>query len=169
MRLTLTPPARPCQPAGRTGRASLWHRRGPAGKLGAAKTEVAMSNSRCLILTLAMVLFGGTGQKEVPPPPAPDTVPAPKDDPPPRAAEKPPAKEAPPPAPVIAWTQDVREMRFRTAPVSGKLCGRPFASKTCELSRMRERFLVLRQGDEFNPELEVRILLSSDRNESFSG
>jgi hypothetical protein len=122
------------------------------------------------MLTFALVVFGCGGPKELPAPAGPDTAPAPKDDPAPRPADTtPPKNVAPPPPPAATWTQDVQQMRFPTTQVSGRVCGRPFAPKTCELSRLRERFLVLRQGDEFNPELEVRIFLSSDRGEDFSG
>jgi hypothetical protein len=121
------------------------------------------------MLALALALSGCGDSKSPGPQPAQDTAPAPKDDPAPRAADKTPTKDGPPPPPAAAWTQDVQAMRFPTTPVSGKVCGRPFAPQASEVNRLRDRFLTLRQGDEFNPELEVKILLSSAKDESFSG
>ena len=60
-------------------------------------------------------------------------------------------------------------MRFPAAPPAGKLNGKPFTPQTTELSRIGGRFLTLRQGDEFNPDLEVKIALSAEKDDDFSG
>jgi hypothetical protein len=131
-----------------------------------------MHISRFLFLGLALALFGCGGQKDSPAPAGGDTATAPKEDSAPQATDKAPPQNAAvsPPAPLaVTWTQELQEMRFPTTPASGKVHGRPFTPQAAELSRLRGRFLTLRQGDEFNPELEVKILLSAGKDESFSG
>jgi hypothetical protein len=131
-----------------------------------------MHISRFLLLGLALSLFGCTGQKDSPAQPGQDTGTTPKDDAVPQTTDKSPPQNAavsPPAPPAAAWTQDVAEMGFPTAPATGKVHGRPFAPRATDLSRLSGRFLTLRQGDEFNPELEVKILLSAAKDENFSG
>jgi hypothetical protein len=60
-------------------------------------------------------------------------------------------------------------MRFPAAPAAGSLYGRPFTPQVIELSRVGGRFLTLRQGEEFNPDLQVRIALSAAKDENFAG
>jgi hypothetical protein len=123
-----------------------------------------MTRSHGLVLTFALALFGCGGEKTPGPPSTQNTPSTPKDAPAPGATDR----AAPAPA-ALAWTQDLQQMSFPATAVAGKLCGRPFAPQAWELSRLRGRFLTLRQGGEFNPELEVRILLSSAKDDSFSG
>jgi hypothetical protein len=133
-----------------------------------------MRTPRFFILPLALALFACNGPKDAAPQAAQDTGAAPQDDAAAPAADKAPPKDAvpspsPPPPPAAAWTADVKEMRFPTTPAAGKVRGRPFALQSSDLSRLRGRFLTLRQGDEFNPELEVKILLSAAKDDSFAG
>ncbi|HEX5271889.1 MAG TPA: hypothetical protein VFW33_15430 [Gemmataceae bacterium] len=132
-----------------------------------------MPKSRSLILPLALALLGCGDNKG----PAPDTKPetpatprAVAAVPAPEATEKAPPKDSPPPRPSTpGWTQQLKEMTFPAAPVAGKIGGKPFAPQVIELSRVGGRFLTLRQGEEFNPDLQVKVALSADKGENFSG
>jgi hypothetical protein len=124
-----------------------------------------MSNKRFLILPLALVLAGCSGTKESAPQPKPEAPTTAK------AAES--TEKATPndaaSAPAATWTQQVKEMSFPASPPAGKLNGQSFAPQAFELSRIGGRTLTLRQGDEFNPELQFKITLSAGKDDNLSG
>lgn len=131
-----------------------------------------MPKPRCLTLALALTLLGCGDTKS----PSPETKPEPPATPKAVAAaeptEKAPPKDtqpSPPPRPAAGWTQQVKDMGYPTAPAAGMLNGRPFAPQAFELSRVGGRFLTLRQGDEANPDLQLKIALSADKAENFAG
>jgi hypothetical protein len=128
-----------------------------------------MLKSRFLISTLALILFGCGQTKEKPPQPQPEAAPTEKASPAAETTEKAPPKDTPLPTPSEGWTQQVKEMRFPTAPPAGKINGKPFTPQTTELSRIDGRFLTLRQGDEFNPDVQLKIALSVAKDDNFSG
>jgi hypothetical protein len=122
-----------------------------------------MTNKRFLILSLALVLAGCGGTNDSTPQPKSETPATPKAD------GKVPPNEAAPATSPPAWTQQVKEMRFPDSGAAGKLYGRPFAPQAFELSRIGGRTLTLRQGDEFNPELQFKITLAAGKDENMSG
>jgi hypothetical protein len=125
-----------------------------------------MQKTLFLILPLALTLAGCGGTNDSTPPTKPETPAAPKAA---EATEKAPPKDDSP-APLLGeWTQQLKEMRFPSAPAAGRLSGLAFAPKAVELSRIGGRSLTLRQGDEFNPDLEVKIALSAGKDDNFSG
>jgi hypothetical protein len=128
-----------------------------------------MPKSHFLILPLALVLFGCGDTKQPTPPTKPEGPSTPKAAPAVDATEKAPPKDTAPAPAAAGWTQQVKEMRFPAAPAAGQLGGRPFTHQAAELSRVGGRFLTLRQGEEFNPDLQVRIALSAAKDENFSG
>ncbi len=132
-----------------------------------------MPISRYLAVCLALALFGCGGNNAPAPQPPADPTPPTQTARAPADTEKAPPKgdaPSPPPAPAPAgWTQDLKEMRFPADPARGQLVGRPFTPQAVELSRLRGRFLSLRQGEDVIPDLEVRILLSAAKDETFSG
>jgi hypothetical protein len=128
-----------------------------------------MPKSRFLILALALALLGCGDSK----PPSAETKPesptTPKVAPAAETTEKPAPANETPPAPPGGWTQQVKEMRFPSAASAGKIHGQPFTPQAVELSRLGGRFLTLRQGEEFNPDLQVKVALSASKDENFSG
>jgi len=134
-----------------------------------------MPTSRILILTLALALLGcgdksdpATQSKHDPAPPSQGDA-ATEKAPPREVAPSPPAPTPPAPQPPVGWTQDLKQMRFPETAAAGKMHGQPFQPQTGEVSRVRGRFLTLRQGEEFSPEVEVKILLSGGKGDTFSG
>jgi hypothetical protein len=134
-----------------------------------------MPTARVLLFALVLGLIGCGKDKDGPAPivPEPPTVSQAEPAPPP-AAPSPPAepaapKETAPTPPAMGWTTDLKAMAFPASPAAGTVASQPFTPQTADISRIRGRFLALRQGDESNPDLEVRILLSSAKDENFAG
>jgi hypothetical protein len=128
-----------------------------------------VSKSRYPILILASVLFGCGDSKESTPQTKADSPATAKSASAEPTEKAPPKDTAPQAPPLVGWTQQVKEMHFPAAPAAGKLGGRPFAPQAVGLSRIGGRFLTLRQGDEFDPDLQVKVALSAAKDESFSG
>jgi hypothetical protein len=156
----------------------VWPEMGRLGTLGGQNKEVSMSMSRILILFLALVLLGcgdksdpAPKNKPEPPPTSPGDAapPATEKTTPQEVAANPPAQPTPQPLPPVGWTRDLKAMRFPAKPAAGKMHGRTFQPQSVDVSRVRGRFLTLRQGEEFNPEIEVKILLSGSKVETFAG
>ncbi len=128
-----------------------------------------MPKSRFLIPALVLALFGCSETNEKTPRTQPEAAPTEKAPPTAEATEKAPPGDTTPPATPAGWTQQVKEMRCPASPAAGKINGRPFAPQTAELSRIDGRFLTLRQGEEFNPDVQLKIALSAAKDENFSG
>ncbi len=134
-----------------------------------------MPTARVLFFALVLGLIGCGKDKDAPAPVVPEPPAVSQTEAlPPAAAPSAPAepaapKETAPTPPTTGWTDDPKAMVFPASPAAGKVGGQPFTPQTADISRIRGRFLTLRQGDESNPDVEVRILLSAAKEESFAG
>jgi hypothetical protein len=134
-----------------------------------------MPTARVLLFTVVLGLIGCGKDKDgaapvVPEPPAVSQAePAAPSIAPSRPAEPAAPKEAAATPPATGWTTDVKAMVFPASPAAGTVNGQPFTPQTADISRIRGRFLTLRQGDESNPDAEVRILLAAGKDENFAG
>jgi hypothetical protein len=134
-----------------------------------------MPTARVLLFAVVLGLIGCGKDKDGPAPVVPEPPAVSQAEPAaPSTAPSPPAepaapKEAAPTPPATGWTTDVKAMVFPASPAAGTVSGQPFAPQTADISRIRGRFLTLRQGDESNPDAEVRILLAAGKDENFAG
>jgi hypothetical protein len=140
-----------------------------------------MPTARVFLFALVLGLIGCGKDKDNPAPAVPEPATAPQA----AAASQPsvpapadkqivpdtptPPKETPPSSPAAGWTDDPKAMAFPAGPAAGKVGGQPFAPQSVDVSRIRGRFLTLRQGEEANPDVEVKVLLSATKEESFAG